>query len=58
MSEIEILERQALEVKDIGHTSKFLVPINKFLEIADKAKRWDAMPQPVKDAAEMLRGPT
>lgn len=55
MSEIETLERQAREVKDIGHTSKFLVPINQFLEIADKAKRWDAMPEVMKDAAKAVQ---
>jgi hypothetical protein len=55
MSDIEFLEKQAHEVKAIGHTSKFLVPINQFLAIAEKAKRYDAMPQPVKDAAELLR---
>ncbi len=55
MSDIEILERQAREIKSMGYSSKFMCPINRFLEIAEKAKRYDAMPQPVKDAAELLK---
>jgi hypothetical protein len=55
MSDIEFLEKQAHEVKAIGHTSKFLVPINQFLLIAEKAKRYDAMPQVIREAAEAVR---
>jgi hypothetical protein len=58
MSEIENLEKQAREIKDMGYSSKFMIPINQFLLIAEKAKRYDAMPQPVKDAAELLRAQT
>jgi hypothetical protein len=55
MSEIEALERQAQEIKNMGYSSKFVCPINKFLEIADKAKRWDAMPDVIKDAAKAVQ---
>jgi hypothetical protein len=52
MSEIEALERQAREIKDIGYSSKFICPINKFLEIAEKARRYEAMSPFLRDAAE------
>jgi hypothetical protein len=55
MSDIEFLEKQANEIKAIGHTSKFLVPINQFLAIAEKAKRYDAMPLVIREAAEAVR---
>jgi hypothetical protein len=54
MSEIEALERQAIQIKESGYSSKVMIPINRFLEIADKAKRWDAMPQVLKEAAEQV----
>jgi len=55
MSEIEQLEKQAREIKDIGYSSKFVCPINKFLEIAEKARRYDAMPAVIRDAAERVQ---
>lgn len=58
MSEIEMLEQQAREIKSMGYSSKFMCPINRFLEIAEKAKRYDAMPDAIKDAAQALRGKT
>jgi hypothetical protein len=55
MSDIEHLERQAREIKDMGYSSKFMIPINQFLLIAEKAKRYDAMPQVIREAAEAVR---
>ena len=55
MSEIEQLERQAREIKEIGYSSKFVCPINKFLEIAEKARRYDAMPAVIRDAAQKVQ---
>jgi hypothetical protein len=55
MSDIEQLEKQAREIKDIGYSSKFVCPINKFLEIAEKARRYDAMPAVIRDAAERVQ---
>jgi hypothetical protein len=55
MSDIEHLEKQAREIKDMGYSSKFMIPINQFLLIAEKAKRYDAMPQVIREAAEAVR---
>ena len=55
MSDIEFLEKQAHEIKAIGHTSKFLVPINQFLEIAEKARKWDATPSYIRDVVDAVR---
>ncbi len=55
MSEIELLERQAQEIKAIGHTSKLLVPINQFLAIAEKARRYDEIPAYIREVAEAVR---
>jgi hypothetical protein len=58
MSDIEHLERQAREIKDMGYSSKFMIPINQFLLIAEKAKRYDAMPEYIREAAEVARAQT
>ncbi len=55
MSEIETFEQQALWLKQCGHTTMFSIRIDKFLEIAEKAKRYDAMPQVIKDAAQAVQ---
>jgi hypothetical protein len=55
MSDLEFLEKQAREVKEIGHTSKFMVPINQFLEIAEKARKWDATPSYIRDVVDAVR---
>ncbi len=56
MSEIEVLEQQAREIKSMGYSSKFMCPINRFLEIAEKARKWDATPAYIREVADAVRG--